>query len=81
MSQTQPSNQNRNDKVVKDAIRIAHALNKHLLEDCEHCKRIFDDAFRYEDEETNNNKQNVGEPARVPTQPEPTPYRTTVDLI
>ena len=37
-----------NQNVVKDALKITNILNKHLLEECVHCRKLFEDAFRNE---------------------------------
>ena len=69
MSQNQNNNQ-----TVNDAHSIISTFLNHINKtECPHCLAVLS-AIK-------DNKQNVGEPARVPTQPEPTPYRTKVDLI
>jgi len=35
--------------VVKEATRITHALNKHLLESCPHCQKLFEEVFGNDD--------------------------------
>jgi hypothetical protein len=42
------NNSSEDQNVVKDAIRIAHALNKHLLENCPHCQKLFEEVFENE---------------------------------
>jgi len=34
-------------KVVRDALRITNILNKHLLDDCPHCKQLVKE-FEFE---------------------------------
>ena len=43
------NNSNENQNVVKDALKITNIVNKHLLEECVHCKELFEDAFRNDD--------------------------------
>jgi hypothetical protein len=36
------------DTVVKDALKITNTLNKHLGENCSHCKQLFKEVFKDE---------------------------------
>jgi hypothetical protein len=44
------NNSDGDHNAVKDAARIMHALNKHLIENCEHCMHLSTFAFRNEDD-------------------------------
>jgi hypothetical protein len=43
------SNSSADQNVVKVAIKIAHVLNKHVLENCSHCEKLFKEVFSNED--------------------------------
>lgn len=47
-SQSESSNQNLKDDPVKDALKLTHALNKHILENCPHCQALSQDALKDE---------------------------------
>ena len=71
------NNSSENQNVVKDARKLSSALDKHMRDNCEHCKRLARDAFGKE--EYRHTKEELGNPPEFQTQR--TPYRTKVDLI